>query len=54
LPLGVIPYRYDLLMALHGITRLLEDLPVLLIAFRRLCSTPSYRARAHLQEIQRK
>ncbi len=54
LPLSAIPFRYDLLMALHRIDYVINELSVLLISFRRICRSPSRDALLQRQEIQRK
>ncbi len=54
LPLSVIPFRYDLLMALHSIKDIVDELSLLLIFFRRTCSSSSRDAMLYQQEIQRK
>jgi hypothetical protein len=54
LPLSAIPFRYDLLKALHHIGYVVDELAVLLISFRRICRSPSRDALLQRQEIQRK
>src|SRR5204863_10068426 len=54
LPLSVIPCRYDLLMALHCVNNVINEISVLLVSFRRACNTSSRSAMLQLQEIQQK
>ncbi len=54
LPLSVIPFRYDLLMALHRIDYIVDELSILLISFRRICRSSSRDVMLQRQEIKRK
>jgi len=54
LPYDVIPARYTVLRSLHGIGQAVDDLTILLTAFRNICRSPSYEAVLQKHEIQRK
>jgi hypothetical protein len=54
LPLSVIPFRYDLLMALHQIDYAVDELSIFLISFSRICRSSSRDMMLQKQEIERK
>lgn len=54
LPRGVVPFRYSLLMALHRIDYLANDLVILITLYREVCQTTSRSMLLRRQEINSK
>lgn len=54
LPAEVIPFRYSLIIPLHHINNVMDELILLITAFRAVCRTSSRDAMIRRREIQRK
>lgn len=54
LPAEAVPFRYSLIIPLHHIDNLMDELILLITAFRGVCSTSSRDAIIRRREIQRK
>jgi hypothetical protein len=54
LPLAVVPFRYSLIMALHRVDYLANDLMILTTRFREVCNTLSKDTLKRRQEISQK
>ncbi|HEY6284428.1 MAG TPA: hypothetical protein VIX20_02090 [Ktedonobacteraceae bacterium] len=54
LPAEAIPFRYSLIIPLHHIDNLMDELILLITAFRAVCRTSSRDAMIRRREIQRK
>jgi hypothetical protein len=54
LPMEVVPFRYSLIMALHRIDYLANDLVIIITLYRKVCHTTSRSMLLRRQEINRK
>ena len=54
LPAGAIPFRYSLVVSLHKVEGLLDELSILIIRFRTLCRTSTSEAIKQRRAIARK
>ena len=54
LPMEVVPFRYSLIMALHRIDYLANDLLILITLYRKICHTTTRSMLVRHQQINRK
>lgn len=54
LPAAAVPFRYSLIMTLHKVEDLIDELMMLITRFRTLCQTPTSEAIKRRREIERK
>lgn len=54
LPAAAVPFRYSLIMTLHGVEDLIDELSMLITRFRIFCQTPTNEAVKRRYEIERK
>ena len=54
LPAAAVPFRYSLIMTLHSVEDIIDELLMLIIRFRMLCPTPTSEMIKRRREIERK
>ena len=54
LPAAAVPFRYSLIMTLHGVEDLIDELLMLITRFRTLCQTPTSETIKRRREIEHK
>ncbi len=54
LPAAAVPFRYSLIMTLHKVEDLIDDLMMLITRFRTLCQTPTSETIKRRREIEHK